>query len=86
MDIAISLPMKAGNQPEIKTMKVWAKNEDVARVLKHPVGGGIPFPEPGDWPDDTFTYRQVQACDVSLQGPEAQAVEKRPAPAAKARE
>ena len=69
MEIAITVPMKAGNQPEIKTMKVWAKNEDVARVLKHPVGGGFLWPEPADWPDDTYTFRQVQAGDVSLQAP-----------------
>ena len=69
MDISITVPMKAGRQLEPTTMKVWAKVEEISKVLKHPVGGGFTWPDPADWPDDTFTFRQVQAGDVLLRDP-----------------
>lgn len=81
MDIAITMPMKAGKQLEVRTMKVWAKNEEVSKVLRHPTGGGFMWPTPADWPDDTYTFRQVQAGDVLLQDPgDEKTAEKKVAP------
>jgi len=51
-------------------MKVWPKNADMRRLLKHPTGGAFRFPEgPEDWPDDTFTHRLVRDGDLLTEDP-----------------
>jgi hypothetical protein len=53
-------------------MKVWPKNADLRRLLKHPTAGGFRFPEgPEDWPDDSFTYRLVRDGDLTTEEPAA---------------
>lgn len=51
-------------------MKVWPKNDQMRKMLKHP-NNGIAFPEQGpqEWPDDTFTARRVSDGDVFLVDP-----------------
>jgi hypothetical protein len=52
-------------------MKVWAKNEHLRKLLKHPVGGGFPADTttPAEWPDDSFTHRLVQDGDILKAAP-----------------
>jgi hypothetical protein len=40
-------------------MKVRAKNDDIRKVLKHPTGGAFREDGTAEWPDDSFTYRQI---------------------------
>lgn len=49
-------------------MKVWPKNDDMRKILKH---GVIAFPAegPADWPDDTFTHRRIMDGDVTVEEP-----------------
>ncbi len=49
-------------------MKVWPKNEEMRKMLKHP-DGNIPFREegPAEWPDDSFTYRRIMDGDVTTE-------------------
>lgn len=51
-------------------MKVWPKNDDIRKVLKHPQGN-ISFREEGpvDWPDDSFTHRRIMDGDVTAEEP-----------------
>jgi len=60
-------------------MKVWPKNDDMRKVLRHGVVG---FPEegPADWPDDTFTYRRIQDGDVTVEEPKKQEEKVKPTP------
>lgn len=52
-------------------MRVWPKNEDVRRMIKHP--SGVAFAEdistPAEWPDDQFTTRRLRDGDVLLEQP-----------------
>jgi hypothetical protein len=50
-------------------MKVWAKNEDVRKIMKHPTAGGFNADGSADWPDDTFTYRRMRDGDISQEQP-----------------
>lgn len=52
-------------------MKVWPKNEQMRKMLKHPTNNGIAFPDQGpqEWPDDTFTARRVADGDIFLVDP-----------------
>lgn len=52
-------------------MRVWAKNEAMRAVLKHPIAGGF-HPDlyaPAEWPDDQFTSRRLRDGDVLLEPP-----------------
>ena len=63
-------------------MRVWPKNETVRKTLKHPSGAAFRQEGPGDWPDDSFTYRRIVDGDVLKEDPGAKAepvVEKRAA-------
>lgn len=50
--------------------KVYAKNADMVRLLKHPTAGGFRDLEtPAEWPDDSFTFRRIRDGDVSEEEP-----------------
>lgn len=53
-------------------MKVWPKNDEMRKLLKHPFGNA-PFPESGplDWPEDSFTTRRLADGDVLAEEPTA---------------
>ncbi len=61
-------------------MKVWPKNDDVRKILKHPNGVGFREHGPIDWPDDSFTHRRIRDGDVLTEDPTPQSKPKRPAP------
>ena len=65
-------------------MKVFAKNDDVKRLITHPQGN-IAFREDGsaEWPDDSFTHRRIMDGDVTTEEPKAVHEETRAAPATK---
>lgn len=50
--------------------KVWPKNDQMRKVLRHP-SGNLAFHAEGpiEWPDDAFTYRRLQDGDVTLEEP-----------------
>ena len=52
-------------------MKVWPKNDEMRKILKH---GAVGFPEegPAEWPDDTFTHRRIMDGDVMEETKKAQ--------------
>ena len=74
-------------------MRVRPKNASVARLIKHPQGGGfvIPNDDPSnpnfdvsgvvtDWPDDAFTTRRLRDGDViAIEGAGAQQQQAQPA-------
>ena len=47
-------------------MKVLPKNDDVRRVLKHPVAKGFRKQGPAEWPNDSFTARRIRDGDVTV--------------------
>jgi hypothetical protein len=51
-------------------MKVYAKNDDIKKNIKHPTGP-IRFNEDGsaNWPDDQFTRRRIRDGDVTTEPP-----------------
>jgi hypothetical protein len=49
-------------------MKVFPKNDDVRRVLAHPVAGKFRADGGVDWPDDTFTNRRIADGDIYKEG------------------
>jgi hypothetical protein len=57
-------------------MQVWAKNEEMQKILVHPVAGGFgpDLATPADWPDDQFTTRRLKDGDILLQAPGTQQV------------
>lgn len=58
-------------------MKVWPKNDDMRKVLKHPSVGPFRFPEgPEEWPDDSFTFRLVRDGDLLTEEPGSKPVAK----------
>ena len=66
------LKLIAGDQP--KTIKVFAANEDMRAVLRHPNrGGGIRFRDTLDqgveWPNDSYTQRRIADGSVRIDGP-----------------
>jgi hypothetical protein len=67
-------------QPRSTAMvKVWPKNEDIRKFIKHPTG--IAFSpdgstDPAEWPDDQFTTRRIMDGDVLTSAPEALKAEK----------
>jgi len=60
--------------------KVYCKNEDVVKFLKHPVNkvGFRDMNTGAVWPDDSFTARRIRDGDVTTDAPEAK---KAPPPA-----
>ena len=50
-------------------MKVRAKNDDIRKVLKHPIGGRFREDGTAEWPDDSFTYRRIQDGDIVSEEP-----------------
>jgi hypothetical protein len=56
-------------------MQVWAKNEEIRKILKHPIAGGFgpDLSHPTEWPDDQFTTRRLRDGDISLSAPGTQA-------------
>ena len=60
----------AGDKPA--TIKVYAANEDMLAVLRHP-GRGIRFrdkiDQPVEWPNDRFTARRIRDGSVRTDGP-----------------
>jgi hypothetical protein len=50
-------------------VKVYAANEDMARLLKHPVTkvGFTGMGAAANWPDDTFTKRRIRDGDITLE-------------------
>ena len=52
-------------------IKVWPRDEDIARVLRHPTGVrfGQDVSEGVGWPADAFTYRRIRDGDVLEQAP-----------------
>lgn len=51
-------------------MKVWPKNDQMRKALRHPINN-VPFNAEGpmEWPDDSFTHRRLQDGDVLLKDP-----------------
>ena len=49
-------------------VRVVPKDDEMRRLLKHPVAGA--FREEGgmEWPDDDFTFRRLRDGDVTLEG------------------
>jgi hypothetical protein len=47
-------------------MKVYAKNEEMAKLLKHPINkqGFRDVNTPAEWPADQFTTRRIEDGDV----------------------
>jgi hypothetical protein len=53
--------------------KVWLKNQDVLKYLKHPVSK-VGFRDANAyaiWPDDSFTARRIRDGDVTIEDPGA---------------
>jgi hypothetical protein len=63
------LRLVAGGRPA--AIKVWAANEDMREVLRHP--NGIRFRDTLDqaveWPNDSFTVRRIAEGSVRIDGP-----------------
>ncbi len=50
-------------------MKVWPKNDDIRRLIRHPTARGFRKEGPADWPADVFTFRLLQDGDVTTSDP-----------------
>jgi len=48
------------------TIKVRAKNETIAKWIKHPNRAGFTKEGIGFWPNDTFTQKRLRDGDISL--------------------
>jgi hypothetical protein len=53
------------------TIKVWAANETLREVLRHPKGGRFrdTIDQPVEWPNDSFTTRRIADGSVRTDGP-----------------
>jgi hypothetical protein len=47
-------------------VKVQAKNETIAKFIKHPYGTKFNKDGIASWPDDAFTFRRVRDGDVTI--------------------
>ena len=58
-------------------MKVWAKDEQMAKLLRHPVGnvGFLNVETAAHWPDDSFTTRRIADGDVVTEDPKRKSKE-----------
>lgn len=68
------LKLITGNKGKASTIKVYAANDAMREVLRHPSGrGGIRFREKLDqgveWPNDSFTARRIAEGSVRTDGP-----------------
>lgn len=54
-------------------MKVRANNDDVKKLIRHPVGGAFREDGTAEWPDDTYTFRRIADGDVTSEEQPAQA-------------
>jgi hypothetical protein len=63
-------------------MRVWAANEDMVKLLKHPISkvGFVDLNTGVNWPQDTFTTRRIRDGDVKTSAPEQAAQPPAPAP------
>lgn len=64
-------------------MKVWPKNDEIRKTLKHPVGGGFTagVSAPAEWPKDQFTIRRLKDGTIVKKAPPApDVIKKAPAP------
>lgn len=54
-------------------MKVWAANDEMAKILKHGITnvGFVDLNTSADWPEDTFTARRIRDGDVLTEAPTA---------------
>jgi hypothetical protein len=48
-------------------MKVWPKNDEMRKILRHPIAGAFREEGPADWPDDQFTARRIADGDVTAE-------------------
>jgi hypothetical protein len=48
-------------------MKVLPKNDDVRRVLSHPIAGKFRAEGTSEWPDDSFTSRRLRDGDITVE-------------------
>ena len=48
-------------------VKIIPKNDDIRKLLKHPVAGAMRAEGSSDWPDDSFTARRVADGDVTIE-------------------
>jgi hypothetical protein len=53
-------------------MKVFPKNDEMRKVLRHPGAGPFPVEGAADWPDDSFTHRRIKDGDVTTEAPKAE--------------
>jgi hypothetical protein len=54
-------------------MQIWPRDADVRKVLRHANGVGFNDEGPAEWPDDTFTHKQIRDGSVSKEDPGASA-------------
>jgi len=47
-------------------LRVEPANEDMRRLLKHPVAGAFRSEGAREWPADNFTYRRLRDGDIKL--------------------
>ena len=50
-------------------MKVWPKNDQVRKYIKHPTARGFRPEGPAEWPADVFTFRLLQDGDITTADP-----------------
>jgi hypothetical protein len=53
-------------------MKVRAKNDDIKKVIRHPIGGAFREDGTAEWPDDSYTLKRIQEGDVISEDQPAQ--------------
>jgi hypothetical protein len=61
------LRLIAGDRPA--TVKVFAANETMRDVLRHPVGARFRDDMSAEWPNDSFTARRIKDGSVRIDGP-----------------
>jgi hypothetical protein len=47
-------------------MKVKAKNETIAKFIRHPSGGSFQSDGTANWPNDQFTKRRIRDGDITV--------------------
>lgn len=47
-------------------MKVLPKDDNIRKILKHPVAKAFPAEGPAEWPDDSFTHRRIADGDITV--------------------
>lgn len=48
-------------------VKVTAKNETIAKLIKHPNGKSFKDDGTAEWPDDQFTKRRLRDGDITVE-------------------